>query len=70
MERFLAKYDVSLDEWNAVDKIVKTAQKVSKVYNEKDESKYLKKLAYLHCMIEDFFEAKGEKIEDYQEVIK
>lgn len=65
MEAFFTKYNVSLDEWNGIDKIVKTANKIPKIYDPKDESKYLKKLACLHEMIHDFFESKGENIEEY-----
>lgn len=63
-EGFFAKYGIELTDWNGIKKIVDTAKLAQKHY-EKNEDKGLKKLAHLKCMIEDWFEAKGEDIEEY-----
>lgn len=63
---FFVKYDIKLDEWNALDHIYKAAKKAKKCYSAKNEDKYLRKLAHVHDMIEDFFEVKELTMADYK----
>jgi len=63
---FFEKYEVKLDEGDALGVMHDQIHKVKKAYkDDPDSKKYCNELATLHSMIEDFFEAKGFEIEEY-----
>lgn len=66
MKEFFQKYSVELDEMDALDLICETADEVKEIYDEDDEKVCLRKLAYLHQMIHDFFLSKDLMIESHK----